>query len=274
MPSRSASDVVVVDRLEVDLAREHEVAVGEVGQRLERALEREADGVLDEARLQVRVLDDEQLVGPLQQLVDRRAHRRARRSSTRSFGVQLPVGADVEGAAAALVVGGERDEVEDPLDVASSKPASASRSAARPRTSPWAHGQALIPVASTPTTRRDAVLPVAAAIPIERDHLLRREPADRRRAPHRASGAVIRTSARKRALPADDVARDVLGERLDDAAPRRPTTASIASSNSSGKRDMCTPFCSRDEVDRALDLGRHQRLGAPRAGPGSPSARR
>ena len=25
-----------------------------------------------------------------------------------------------------------------------------------------------------------------------------------------------------------------------------PTTASIASSNNSGKRDMCTPFCSRE----------------------------
>ena len=42
---------------------------------VERLLERDADRVLDEARLEVCVLDDEELVGALQQLVDRRAHR-------------------------------------------------------------------------------------------------------------------------------------------------------------------------------------------------------
>ena len=38
---------------------------------VEDALQGDAHGVLDEARLQVSVLDDEQLIGPLQQLVDR-----------------------------------------------------------------------------------------------------------------------------------------------------------------------------------------------------------
>src|SRR5581483_8106783 len=68
-------DVVPVDRLEVDLLRVHEVPLVELRIAVEDAFEREPDGVLDEARLQVRVLDDEQLVRALHQLVDRRAHR-------------------------------------------------------------------------------------------------------------------------------------------------------------------------------------------------------
>src|SRR5207245_7764391 len=67
--------VVRVDRLQVDLTREEEVAVVELRVAAERFGERVADGVLDEARLQVRMLDDEQLVGSLEQLVDGRAHR-------------------------------------------------------------------------------------------------------------------------------------------------------------------------------------------------------
>jgi hypothetical protein len=76
-PRRSRTlgdDLVRVDRLEVDLPREKEVASsssGSVSSADCRAIAR----VLDETRLQVRVLDDEQLVGALQQLVDRRAHR-------------------------------------------------------------------------------------------------------------------------------------------------------------------------------------------------------
>ena len=62
---------MVVDRLEVHLAREEEVAVVEGRVAVEGLLEGDPNGVLDEPRLQVRVLDDEQLVGPLQELVDR-----------------------------------------------------------------------------------------------------------------------------------------------------------------------------------------------------------
>ena len=157
-------DVVVVDRLEVDLARQQEVAVTELGVALECAGEREADGVLDEARLQVRVLDDEQLVGTLQQCVHRRAHR-----SLDHVGELLRVDGrlrpDVERPQTALVVGRERHELEDPLDVALVEAGLERRSDARPRTSPCAHGHALIPGASTPTTRR-VPRSVAAAIPI------------------------------------------------------------------------------------------------------------
>jgi glycerol-3-phosphate acyltransferase PlsY len=63
--------VVSVNRLQVHLAREQEVAVAEPGVGRQGVAQRDPHGVLDEARLQMRVLHDEQLVGPLQQLVDR-----------------------------------------------------------------------------------------------------------------------------------------------------------------------------------------------------------
>ena len=75
-----------------------------------------ADGVLDEARLQVRVLDDEELVGSLEQLVDRGAHR-ALDDASELLGVHGLVRADVERSAAALVVGRDGDELQDPFDL-------------------------------------------------------------------------------------------------------------------------------------------------------------
>ena len=76
----------------------------------------EAHRVLDEARGEVRVLDDEELVRPLQELVDRRAHRPL--DDADEVGrVEPELRAEVERAAAALVVRRERDELEDPLDV-------------------------------------------------------------------------------------------------------------------------------------------------------------
>ena len=109
-------DVVRVDRLEVHLRAKQEVAVVELRVGRERVAQRDPHRVLDEARLQVGVLDDEELVGPLQQLVDRRAHR-ALDDRDELLGVERPLGADEERSAAALVVGRERDELEDPLDV-------------------------------------------------------------------------------------------------------------------------------------------------------------
>src|ERR1051325_6154094 len=63
--------VVRVDRLEVHLPRIEKVSVGELRKTLECRCECNAHRVLDEARLKVRVLDHEQLVGTLEQLVDR-----------------------------------------------------------------------------------------------------------------------------------------------------------------------------------------------------------
>ena len=75
VPSRSArtSWVWMVSKLTWRAKRKS--SSRELRERVQRALQREPNRVLDEARLQVRVLDDEQLVGPLEQLVDRRAHR-------------------------------------------------------------------------------------------------------------------------------------------------------------------------------------------------------
>ena len=64
----------------------------------------------------MRVLDDEELVGALEELVDRRRHR-AFDDRDEIFGVQVGVRPDVQRSAAALVVGRERHELEDPVDV-------------------------------------------------------------------------------------------------------------------------------------------------------------
>ena len=75
-----------------------------------------AHRVLDEARLQVRVLHDEELVGALEEIVDRRAHR-ALDDVDERLRVEVVLGADEERPAPALVVGRDRDELEDLLDV-------------------------------------------------------------------------------------------------------------------------------------------------------------
>ena len=108
--------VVRMDRLQVHLPREEEVRVVELWIRGERVSQRDPHRVLHEARLQVRVLDDEQLVGPLQELVDRRAHR-ALDDLDEVLGVDRLLGADVERAATALIVGRERNQLEDLVDV-------------------------------------------------------------------------------------------------------------------------------------------------------------
>ena len=79
-----------------------------------------AHAVLDEARVEVRLLDHRDLVGALHELVDLRAHRllddvqRSRASTSSS----TPLGpADVKRADPALVVGGDRDGGEHALDL-------------------------------------------------------------------------------------------------------------------------------------------------------------
>ena len=101
----------------------------------------------------------------------------------------------------------------------SAKPASSRRSVARPRTRPCAHGHALIPVASTPTTRRTAALP-RRRDPDQRHHLLRREAGDRRAALERVArdDADLRP---QRPLAADDVRARCARRAPRRAAPRR-----------------------------------------------------
>ena len=105
-----------MDRLEVHLAGQDEVVVRQVGVAVERALDHEPHRVLDEAGREVGVLDDEELVRALEELVDGRAHR-ALDDVDEVFRIQPLLGSEEERAAAALVVGGKRDELEDPLDV-------------------------------------------------------------------------------------------------------------------------------------------------------------
>ena len=59
-------------------------------------------------------------------------------------------------AEAALVVRGDGHALEDPLDLllARSRPSAQPLARARPATSSCAHGQAVMPVAETPTIRR------------------------------------------------------------------------------------------------------------------------
>ena len=214
MPQRSASDVVIVDRLEVHLAREHEVVVGEARHLVEQALERDANGVLHEARLQVRMLHDEQLVGALEELEHRRAHRALDEIDER-LGVDVARRADEQRARPRWlwVAIGTSWRI---CSMSSALEARLGQSLRRPgrRRGPGAHGHALIPVASTPTTRREPCS-VAAAIPISETISCVGSPVTgvMRRIGQRA---VIRTSARTALLALDDVARDDLGELLDD----------------------------------------------------------
>ena len=145
-----------------------------------------------------------------------------------------------------------------------SKPASVSRSAARPATSPCAHGQALIPVASTPTTRL-AVLAVAAAIPIRETISCVGRPVTgvTRRIGQRA---VIRTSARMGVLPLDDVPGDHLGDLLDDPGFAEDGITDRLVEDLREARHVDALLAAR-EVDRALDVGGHHRLGIAAADP-------
>ena len=202
-----------VDRLEVHLARVEEVRVGEIRVLLERRLQSDAHGVLDEARLQVRMFDDEELVRPLQQLVDRRAHR-----ALHDVGQLLRVdglrGADVERAAAALVVRREWDELENPLDVARFE---SGLEQALGRAAPY---EALRARAGVDAERLDADdAPDAVARrgrdADQRDELLRREAGHGRLPPARVARLDPHLGPQRR-LARDDMARDVLRELLDE----------------------------------------------------------
>ena len=141
----------------------------------------------------------------------------------------------------------------------SAKPASPRRSAAWSRTSPCAHGQALIPVASTPTSaaRRRAR---GGGDPEERDELLRPEPGDRRRALDRVARRDPDLGA-QRVLARDDVARDVLGEPLDEQHLADHELVDRLLEELREARHVHA-LLGGIEVDEAVDLGRDERVAA------------
>jgi len=116
-----------------------------------------------------------------------------------------------------------------------------------------------MPVASTPTTRRAAPA-VAAAIPI-----LRRQTRDRRDAPHRPA-RVDPHLGPMGVLALDDMPRDHLGDLLDD--PRLTedgvTDRLVEDLGEPRHVDALLAPC---EVDRALDVCGHHRLGIATADP-------
>ena len=113
-------DVVLMDRLEVLLARRDEAGAVQAGHPSEHTREHLPHAVLHEPRPGVGPFDDGDLVGALHQLVDLRGH--ARLDDLQQHGrVDLDLAildtADMQRAQAALVVGGDRDPREDALDL-------------------------------------------------------------------------------------------------------------------------------------------------------------
>ena len=155
-------DVVLVDRLEVLLAREHERVVAEAAELLDRHPHHLAHAVLDEARAAVRLLDDLDLVGALHQLVDLRAHRATRRSPAGARPRRRrrsPRGSRRRACRGRAGCGSRRARARRRARSRRSvKPSASSRSRARAVTISCAHGQAVMPCAC------DADEPAGAAL--------------------------------------------------------------------------------------------------------------
>ena len=134
--------------------------------------------------------------------------------STRFDGIHGTLGADEQRSAPSLVVGCERHELEDALDVVLSEAGleqafggAAAHEALRARAGVDAGGLHADDAARPLGRRgRDAD---------QRHHLLRRQPRDGRLAPDRPQRA-DRHLGPQRFLPVDDAAGDVLGEHLDE----------------------------------------------------------
>ena len=209
------------------------------------------------------MLDDEELVGPLQQLVDRRAHR-ALDDSHQLLGVHGRLASDEERSAPALVVGGERDELQDPLDVELVE-----ARLAEPLGRVLAH-EPLRARAGVDPGRLD---PDDPPRPLgggrrqadQRDHLLRRQPRHRRfpleRIPRDDSHL-----GPQRALAAHDVRGDVLGQALDQ---QRLADHHLLDRLREELREArhVHALLARVEIDGAVDVRRDQLLAAAVADP-------
>ena len=220
-----------------------------------------AHGVLDEARLQVRVLDDEQLVRPLQEVVDRRAHR-SLGDVDEDLRVEVLLRSDEQRLRPRwlCVAIGTSSRIRSTSSV--SKPASseALRRAV-------AH-EALRARARVDPGRLDADRAACPGLgrggdPAQRHHLLRREPGDGRSAVDRPLGADPDLGA-ERALPLDDAARDVLGEHLDEQRLAFDDELDRLLEELGEARHVDALLVG-GEIDRAVDHGGHDRLGVAAA---------
>ena len=173
------------------------------------------------------------------------------------LGVEVVLGADVERGEPALVVGRERDEVEDPLDVADLE-AGLEQALARARADEPLRARAGVDPrrldaddAARPglRRRRDAA---------QRHHLLRREAGHRRPAVDRPLRADPDLRL-QRLLALHDPARDVLGEDLDEQRLALDDDVDRLLEELGEARHVDALLVG-GEVDRAVDDRRHHRL--------------
>ena len=173
-------------------------------------------------------------------------------------------GADEQRAAAALVVGGDRDELEDLLDRRRVEAGVCKPLRRAAGDEPLRAGAGVDP------GRLDADHAPGAVLGRSRDadqrhHLLRRQAGHRRRAPHRPARRDPNLGP-DRALALDDVPRDHLRDLLHDPrlAEHDVTDRLVEHLGEARHVDALLP---PREVDRALDLGGHHRLGVASADP-------
>src|SRR3954451_570427 len=258
-PEPLGQDVVVVDRLEVDLAGEDEVVVGQLSVALESALHHQADRILDEPGREVRVLDDEELVRALEELVDRGAHR-ALHDPDQILGVEARGGPEEEGSPPALVVRGERDELEDAFDVSAveARFGEAVRS--------FGADEALRARAGVDARRLHADDAPGGGSrgggdPHESDELLRAESSYRSQPLDRVARGDLHLGA-EGMLSLDDVARDALREVLDEQLLVDHDLVDGLLEDLGEARHV-DAFLGWIEIDEALDVGRDERVPPP-----------
>jgi hypothetical protein len=159
------------------------------------------------------VLDDEELVRALEKLVNRRAHR-ALDDLDEVLGIEAQAGSEVERSATALVVGGERDELEDPLHVRVVEPCFTEALGGLFADKPLGAG-AGVDARSLHADDAPSVGLRRGRNPDQRHELLGAERRDRRQPLDWIPGRDLDLGA-KRLLALDDMPGDVLGEVLDE----------------------------------------------------------
>ena len=247
--------VVVVDRLEVQLPREQEICVVErVG--LERSAECQPDGILDEPCVGVGLLDDVELVGPLEQTVDRGAHR-AFDDLDELLRIDGLLRADVERSSTALVVCRQRNELEDPLDLPTLESGLLQALARALADEPLCAGAGVdsrgFDADDSPSDRLGR-----GGEPDQRDELLRGQVGHRRPSFERVLGNDLDLGAQS-PLALDDLRRDV-GRQLLDQQRLLDHDLLDRLLEQLGETGHVDALLSRVEVDRAVDVRGDQLL--------------